>query len=188
MACKSLILHYQRAGEHVMQAPFFIREANYDEADTEKHRRQDFGEEPSCGAAKANSVTGFIHDFEAQNSFPYRSLPRRARKQRFIKPLSNKRQRNVNEDRAYNRNDEFRRRRLLALLRFMCNADDCRQHHDEKQWGSDCAQDNVIDQVRQQTDPKPAINGRRSISDWRRGGISSRWSRSLAWSKAAGKG
>jgi len=75
MGRKSLILHYQRAGEHVMQASFFVREANHNEADTEKHRRQDLGKEPYRGTAKANSVTGFIHDFKAQNSFPYRSLP-----------------------------------------------------------------------------------------------------------------
>jgi hypothetical protein len=36
---KSLILHDQGAGEHVMQTAFAVGKANHDEADTEKHGR-----------------------------------------------------------------------------------------------------------------------------------------------------
>jgi hypothetical protein len=78
--CSSQMLHrlvtqHPGSGQQVMQAGFALSKSNHDEADTEKHGRQDLGKEPSCGATKADPVTGFIHHFEAQNSFSDRSLP-----------------------------------------------------------------------------------------------------------------
>lgn len=62
---KSLILHHQRAGKHVMQAAFAVCESNHDETDAEKHGRKDLGKKPPCGAPKANLIAGFIYYFEA---------------------------------------------------------------------------------------------------------------------------
>src|SRR5437588_10047876 len=98
-----LLLPDQRTGEDVMQALLALSESHHDVADGKAETGEKFGKETAGGAGKINGVAGQVGYSQSQEVLAHRSLPRRAREQRLIKPFDHhdcrKQCDNKNEDR-----------------------------------------------------------------------------------------
>lgn len=98
-----------------MQAALAVSEADHDEADIHDHCGYDLGKEPSCGAAKTNSISSFIRYFKPEDFLANGSLPGGTGEQRFIEPCANQHKTAGGYTRADKCGDHLRRWLAIAF-------------------------------------------------------------------------